>query len=159
MSKREPPLKHEPPLYNFDIEQMMSGIKGFEGTKMRDQLGPNLFNNAKRGSLILNLDDNSGPGTHWVAVYWKDGVFFYFDSFGLPPPEELLASARDKRLFYSDNRIQMDDSTMCGYYAMMFIKQLMGGKSFYDFINQFDNPATQYNERVVRKWASRAIKK
>lgn len=149
-------LKQEPPLYNFDIENMMKSTPGFKGTRMRDQLSPGLFN-GKRGSIILNLDDNAGPGTHWVGVYWKRhgpaGDVFYFDSFGLPPPEELLNTKGNWRLFYSDNRIQMDKSVMCGYFAMMFIKQLMGGKSFYDFINQFDNPATAYNEKLVRKWA------
>lgn len=42
-------------------------------------------------SAIVNLDDESGPGTHWVA-YRKTGQdVLYFDSFGnLQPPKELV---------------------------------------------------------------------
>ena len=39
----------------------------------------------KSGCYILNLDDSSGPGTHWVAVYNNE----YFDSYGLNPPKKL----------------------------------------------------------------------
>ena len=35
---------------------------------------------------IINLDSNNGSGTHWVC--YVDS--FYFDPFGLPPPENIL---------------------------------------------------------------------
>ena len=37
---------------------------------------------------IINLDSNNGPGTHWVC--YVDS--FYFDPFGLPPPENIFLS-------------------------------------------------------------------
>ena len=42
-------------------------------------------------TAVVNLDDKSGPGTHWVA-YRKLGTdVTYFDSFGnLKPPKELI---------------------------------------------------------------------
>ena len=50
---------------------------------------------------ILNLDGVSGRGTHWVCWYVRtkplptqsyDGkaLIFYFDSFGVQPPKELM---------------------------------------------------------------------
>jgi len=38
---------------------------------------------------IMNLDDTSGDGTHWVAWFKHGDKKWYFDSFGLPPPTEL----------------------------------------------------------------------
>ena len=35
---------------------------------------------------VINLDSNNGLGTHWACYV----DFFYFDSFGLPPPENIL---------------------------------------------------------------------
>ena len=35
---------------------------------------------------IINLDNNNGPGTYW-ACYFDS---FCFDSFGLPPPENII---------------------------------------------------------------------
>ena len=33
-------------------------------------------------SAIVNLDDASGPGTHWVAYRKRGNKVLYFDSFG-----------------------------------------------------------------------------
>lgn len=41
-------------------------------------------------SGIVNLDDDAGPGTHWVAYAKKGDRAIYFDSFGnLRPPREI----------------------------------------------------------------------
>ena len=47
---------------------------------------------------IINLDDLEGPGTHWVCCYQsKDKkILFYFDSFGMPFPEEQKVIATEK---------------------------------------------------------------
>ncbi len=65
----------------------------------------------KSGSYVLNLDDMSGPGTHWVAVYEGE----YFDSYGLPPPEVLKdkVMANSKRLQYARDS--------CGEWSVLYI--------------------------------------
>ena len=40
---------------------------------------------------ILNLDSSSGEGTHWVMWFKKGMDKFYFDSYGVQPPSELIA--------------------------------------------------------------------
>lgn len=139
-------LPYQTPISNFDIMAMMGDLKDFGGVRMRDEME----NTEHNKSYIINLDSSDRPGTHWVGLHRnKVGESFYFDSFGLPPPEEVRQKCR--RLFYSNNRIQMDISEMCGYYAIAFLKQMMGGKTFYDWIYQFDNPPTPYNERLIIK--------
>ena len=42
-------------------------------------------------SDIVNLDDATGPDTHWVAYAKRNNRVIYFDSFGnLRPPKELV---------------------------------------------------------------------
>ena len=51
---------------------------------MKDQL-PRKPNNIETG--IINLDNSSGPGTHWVAYAIDPRGIVYFDSYGLAPPK------------------------------------------------------------------------
>ena len=65
------------------------GIKKFRGVFSRDNLPKRI---RKEECGIINLDDFSGPGTHWVC--WRNGpdedICEYFDSFGLPMPTEVM---------------------------------------------------------------------
>jgi len=54
---------------------------------MKDQL-PTKPNNVETG--IINLDNASGEGTHWVAYAIDPRGIVYFDSYGLAPPKEFM---------------------------------------------------------------------
>ena len=42
-------------------------------------------------AAIVNLDDETGPGTHWVAYKKHGNDVNYFESFGnLQPPREIV---------------------------------------------------------------------
>ena len=41
----------------------------------------NLRNKIKDGAYVINLDEYSDIGTHWIALYVKNNVVTYFDSF------------------------------------------------------------------------------
>ena len=49
----------------------------FNGVYSRD----NLPNKIRDGAYVINLDEYSDIGTHWVALYVKNNVVSYFDSF------------------------------------------------------------------------------
>ena len=53
---------------------------------------------------ILNLDSSSGDGTHWVMWFKKGKDKFYFDSYGVQPPGELIAYLKSP-LFYNSERV------------------------------------------------------
>jgi len=143
-------LKYQAPLSNFDIIALMADYPAFGGVIMRDKI----HRAAKDKSYVINLDDSTGRGTHWVALFRKPREDYYFDSFGLPPPEEILEGRRGRRLFYSNNQIQGKDSIMCGYYAVVFLQQMMDGKSFYDFVMQWDR-RPENNENLLLSLAAR----
>ena len=77
------------PLSNIQLidAAKRSNIHGFRGVLLRDKL-PKSPRSKECG--ILNLDDSSGKGTHWVAWIKRGKDEIYFDSYGLPPPTELL---------------------------------------------------------------------
>ena len=59
----------------------------FNGVYSRD----NLPNKIKDGAYVINLDEYSDIGTHWVALYVKNNDITYFDSFGVEHiPKEMM---------------------------------------------------------------------
>lgn len=79
------------------------------------------------GSFILNLDDVSGPGTHWVTV--SPDRKMYYDSYGLKWPNELNYLKLEE---YNTFQHQRMNSNLCGLYCIAAIKLLNKGVSFYD---------------------------
>lgn len=99
-------------------------IPHFRGVFMRNDLPTTKPH--KIECAIINLDDLSGPGSHWTA-YWKKGsTVFYFDSFGnLPPPLELIKYfGNDLHIFYNYSRYQEFETIICGHLCLIFLYTL-----------------------------------
>ena len=74
------------PLTNFEIQKYYRNEPRFNGVYSRD----NLFEKIKDGAYIINLDEYSDIGTHWIALYVSNNDVTYFDSFGVEHiPKEL----------------------------------------------------------------------
>jgi hypothetical protein len=94
------------------------------------------------GSYIVNLENSTGGGTHWVLVKVFPGKeAIYFDSFGLSPPEEIV---RFVKHFAMNNReIQDYSASTCGYFCLACDYYLEHAKRrnvyerFDDFLNLF----------------------
>ena len=54
----------------------------------------NVPHNHHQALFIHNLEPSYLNGSHWVSTYVKDNVINYFDSFGMPPFQEILNHAR-----------------------------------------------------------------
>ena len=66
------------PLTNFEIQKKYQNGTRFNGVYSRDNL-PKI----KDGAYLVNLDEYSDLGTHWVALYANNDDVTYFDSFGV----------------------------------------------------------------------------
>ena len=68
----------------------------------------NVPHNHKQALFIYNLEPAYMSGSHWVATYVKDNVINYFDSFGMPPFQEMVNHAKKKNLtlLHQNNQIQ-----------------------------------------------------
>ena len=71
------------------------------------------------GAYVINLENDTKAGSHWIALYIKRNKAIYFDSFGVEHiPIEISKfienlSTIEKNIY----RIQSYDSIMCGYYC------------------------------------------
>ena len=118
------------PLSNFDIIRICKKLKisNFKGCFMRDELSnlDAVSNNDE--CFIMNLDKSNSSGTHWVAVNIVRGTTYYFDSFGLPPTEEIKRYCKEPR-FYNSFIFQKPNEVICGHmclyvlYRMRYCKQ------------------------------------
>jgi len=100
----------------------------------------------KDGNYIINLDKPSGKGTHWTAFIKKDNIIYYFDPFGMPPPNEIL-KINDKMIYYNMYNIQDINEETCGYYCLYFIYNMILNN--YDYKKMLDlfvnNPLNNKN--------------
>jgi len=68
----------------------------------------------KDGSYMLNLGNK-----HWTALYVKDKIGLYFDSYGQIYPSEVKRFCAN--VMYSDDQIQSLNSILCGYFCLYFL--------------------------------------
>ena len=66
-------------LTNFEIEAYCQNEPRFMGVYSRD----NLPDKIKDGAYVVNFDEYSDIGTHWIALYVNNKTVTYFDSFGI----------------------------------------------------------------------------
>ena len=68
-------------------------------------------NKIKDGAYVINLDEYSDIGTHWIALWVDNNSITYFDSFGVEYiPKEIKAFIRNKNIKANIFRIQAYDS-------------------------------------------------
>jgi len=121
------------PLSNFHLNDAAKKLRinDFRGTFVRDEL-PNKPRLYECG--ILNTGDSSTGGHHWIC-WFKDGqTKLSFDSYGLPPPIELVAYLKCPVL-YNSERLQFGDTVFCGHLCLYVLKKLGDGYNFQDIVN------------------------
>ena len=67
------------PLTNFEIHKCYQNEPRFNSAYSRD----NLPDKIKDGAYVINLDEYSDIGTHWITLYALNNNVIYFDSFGV----------------------------------------------------------------------------
>ena len=67
------------PLTNFEIEAYYHNESRFNGVYCRD----NVPDKIKDGTYVINLDEHSDIGTHWIALYINSKTITYFERFGV----------------------------------------------------------------------------
>ena len=103
------------------------------GVYSRDNL-PTKIND---GAYVINLDEHSDIGTHWVALWVNNNNnnnnVTYFGSFGVEHiPKEIIKSIKNRNIKTNIFRIQAYDSIMCGYFCTEFIYFMFKGKNWLD---------------------------
>jgi len=121
------------PLTNFELLDAAKklNIPNFSGVFLRDEL---LKKPRRKECGILNLDDSNGVGSHWCCFFKNGNDKFYFDSYGLPPPTELLKYLGGS-VYYNSERIQPDNEVFCGHLCLYVLKAIANGRKFQEVVN------------------------
>ena len=96
-------------LTNFEIKEYYENESRFNGVYSRDNL-PKVI---KNGIYVINLEEYTDVGTHWIALYVKNNEVTYFDSFGI---KRFIGHKNTKTNIF---RIQADNSIMCEYFSLI----------------------------------------
>ena len=96
---------------------------GYTDTLSRDETVPH---NRKLSLFIYNLEPSYMNGSHWVPTYVKDNVINYFDSFGLPPFQEIVHHAKERNLtlLHQNRQIQNHYTSTCGLFVEKYLKKI-----------------------------------
>ena len=120
------------PLTNFEIQAYYQNEPRFIGVYSRD----NLPDKMKDGAYVINLDEYSDIGTHWITLYVNNKTVTYFESFGIKHiPKENKKFIGNRNMISNIYRIPNYDSIMCGYFCIGFIDYMFKGKSLTDYTN------------------------
>ena len=113
------------PFTNFEIKKCYQNEPGFNGACFGDNLSK-----IKDGAHVINLDEYSDIGTHWVALYLRNNDITHFDSFGVDHiPKEIKAFIGNKNIKTNIFTIQAYDSIIRGYFCTGFIDFMLAGKT------------------------------
>ena len=122
------------PMSNYDLLQWCEYLNiPIKDVLSRDENTPH---NHMQALFIYNLEPSYINGSHWVATYVKNGIVNYFDSFGMPPFQELVDHVKKKKLIllHQNNQIQNINTTTCGYFCLYFLNEMNKGTSYYDLL-------------------------
>ena len=134
------------PLTNFEIQKYYQNEPRFNGAYSRDNL-PKI----KDGAYIINLDEYSDIGTHWIALWVNNSNnITYSDSFGVEHiPEEIKAFIGNKNINTNVFRIQTNDSIMCGYFCIGSINYMLNGKTLTEYTYFFLPNDFKKNDDII----------
>ena len=128
-------------LTNFQIEELAPKMNiPLKGVHFKDDISYDDLEDGK--SYVINLmdehdeDGNPNPGSHWTCLHIGkvDDIIvpFYFDSYGVAPPEDIKAIVLKKfgkKINYCKKNVQSIMSDCCGYFVLAYLH----------FINAFYN--------------------
>ena len=159
--QKRPSLKHsivKPkfhkniPISNYDLLKWCKYLNiPIKDVLSRDETVPH---NHMQALFIYNLEPSYMSGSHWVATYVKNGIINYFDSFGMPPFQEIVNHAKRKNmtLLHQSDQIQNLLTTTCGYFCLYFLNEMSKGRSYYDLLKMFNIHNTMKNEKYIENY-------
>ena len=159
--QKRPSLKHsivKPkfhkniPMSNYDLLKWCQYLNiPMNNVLSRDETVPH---NHMQALFIYNLEPSYMGGSHWVATYVKNGIINYFDSFGMPPFQEIVNHAKrtNMTLVHQSDQIQNLMTTTCGYFCLYFLNEMSKGRSYYDLLKVFNSHNTMENEKYIENY-------
>ena len=122
------------PLTNFEIQKYYENEPRFIGFLSKD----NTPKKIKYRAYVINLDDYTNVGKHWIALFCNKSEIVYFNSFAVEHvPEEMKEFIWNKNVKANIFGLQANNSVMCGYFCTGFIYFMLVSKKVTDFPSLF----------------------
>jgi hypothetical protein len=144
---------------NQDLDTFMKRFPDipFKGCFSKDTIPPM---KQEEWACIVNMSDETDgkgvplPGTHWVAIGRVNKEPWYFDSFGLPPPLDVIRYFQTDDIVQSEKEIQARESKNCGWYCVACILYLCSRatpveRSMDQFVNLFNHKNYRENDTIL----------
>lgn len=139
---------------NFEIMDLLKPVMGknFGGVYSKDQL--QLLKPSNK-FWIINLGNRETGGTHWTLVSdYHPTECYYYDSFGLSPPDEILKfmsrASTKKTLKYQDMQHQAITSDWCGEFCCFVALLLFHKLDFKTVCEKVLTRDIERNEALVK---------
>ena len=106
--------------------------------------------------FVYNLDPSNKGGSHWIASFTDIPAHrsYYFDSYGMKPPEEISRFIRaltlqdpQMKLCFNARRFQYGN-TECGLYSLYFLIRMLQGEKFKTFCRRAPRDNEMLNLRL-----------
>ena len=144
-------------LSNSDLISICIKLKiKLVGVYMKDELQNS---DLKQGCYIINLQNHDENGSHWTAFIKDKNDIYYYDSFGVVPPQNLydIFIIDSTALYYNTSDDQNFDATSCGWWSISFLYYMTNSKgSMLDRMKKFDKKFrkkdTKLNEIDLKKY-------
>ena len=143
------------PLTNSEIQKYYQNEPRFNGVYSRDNL-PKI----KDGAYVINPDEYSDTGSHWIVLYVYNNDVTYFDSFGVEhSPKEIKTFIKNVNIATNNFRLQSANSVMCRYFCIRFIDFMLKGKTLTEFTNLSSANNFKKNDDIILNYLISNISK
>jgi len=110
-------------------------------------------------SIVMNTDNHTKPGTHWVALHVQPKTLIFWDTFSRKPDnltfppdfrKTIRRLGRKRKLISNSKLIQALDSNTCGFHCCYLLDQLALNKSIKDILKVYGTNLTKNDQFAVR---------
>ena len=138
-----------------ELNKQLKNVKEYLGSYAADELKSVKFVFYPT-FLIINLDERKMVGSHWISVAVYHNCVYICDSLGGITPTDNMSKSlinflnlitRNKKLVMT-KRLQPMYSDKCGYYCVVFVKEMSKTHCFCEFIKLFTFDLYQ-NDKIV----------
>ena len=127
----------------IQINRLLRPLNIFRGVYASDRLPIS----PRNGVYIINLDPSNLPGSHWVAVYLRNHLAEYFDSYGLLPfVPNIINFLKTFTVIHNRVQIQSFRSDICGEYCCLYTVSKSLGQTLHKFLTHFHHTIPHIND-------------
>lgn len=117
---------------DYEINNYFKGKIGLNSKKIRfgGVYSNDGLKNPKNNTIyVLNLQDSSLSGSHWVLLYYEGPTkSYYMDPYGVGPTKEISKFVHPQDS-YNKNQYQSYSQESCGYHAILTAINIMNNMS------------------------------